>query len=215
MGQLGLPVAKYIKDRGGFYTYGYDISTKAMDRAQKIAGIKRIGDNDNNNKDKENGENNNYIVIDEEEQLQQQHNTVNPHKKSLDIRMHAVPQIEIAEITKIAENAHRYLQIAFAEDLYLYCQANNINFAELRDALNTKWNVNILEPRDGIGGHCLPKDTKMFLQSSKSIRSKILASAIEVDEDYRRYRQQKNMVLQPNQALFSRKGYDDNNIGET
>ena len=123
--------------------------------------------------------------------------------------MHAVPQIEIAE------NGHRYLQIAFAEDLYLYCQANNINFAELRDALNTKWNVNILEPRDGIGGHCLPKDTKMFLQSSKSIRSKILASAIEVDEDYRRYRQQKNMVLQPNQALFSRKGYDDKNIGET
>ncbi len=112
----------------------------------------------------------------------------NPHK-SLGIRMHAVPQIEIAEITKIAENAHRYLQIAFAEDLYLYCQANNINFAELREALNTKWNVNILEPRDGIGGHCLPKDTKMFLQSSKSIRSKILASAIEVDEDYRRYRQ--------------------------
>src|SRR6476469_1290704 len=190
LGQLGLPVAKYIKDRGGFDTYGYDISTKAMDRAQKKAGIKKIGDNDNNNKDKENGENNNYIVIDEEEQLQQQHNTVNPHKKSLDIRMHAVPQIEIAEITKIAENAHRYLQIAFAEDLYLYCQANNINFAELRDALNTKWNVNILEPRDGIGGHCLPKDTKMFLQSSKSIRSKILASAIEVDEDYRRYRQQ-------------------------
>ena len=131
--------------------------------------------------------------------------------------MHAVPQIEIAEITKIAENAHRYLQIAFAEDLYLYCQANNINFAELRDALNTKWNVNILEPRDGIGGHCLPKDTKMFLQSSKSIRSKILASAIDVDEDYRRYRQQKNIVLQPNpnQALSSRKGYSDNNIGGT
>ncbi|MGA7897389.1 MAG: hypothetical protein WCA39_00850, partial [Nitrososphaeraceae archaeon] len=41
LGQLGLPVAKYVKDRGGFDTYGYDISTKAMDRAQKIAGIKR------------------------------------------------------------------------------------------------------------------------------------------------------------------------------
>jgi UDP-N-acetyl-D-mannosaminuronate dehydrogenase len=115
--------------------------------------------------------------------------TITYSHKSLGIHMHPVPQIEIAEITKIAENAHRYLQIAFAEDLYLYCQANNINFAELRYALNTKWNVNILEPRDGIGGHCLPKDTKMFLQSSKSIKSKILASAIEVDEDYRRYRQ--------------------------
>jgi hypothetical protein len=31
----------------------------------------------------------------------------------------------------------------------------------------------------------------MFLQSSKSIKSKILASAIEVDEDYRRYRQER------------------------
>ena len=70
--------------------------------------------------------------------------------------------------------------------LYLHCQANNINFLELRDALNTKWNVKILEPRERIGGHCLPKDTKMFLQP-KSIRSKILA-AMEADEDYKRYR---------------------------
>src|SRR5215208_2833131 len=109
-------------------------------------------------------------------------------KTSLGIPMHPVPEIEIAELTKIIENAHRYLQIAFAEDLYLYCQANNINFAELRDSLNTKWNVNILEPREGIGGHCLPKDTKMFLSSSKSIKSKILEAAIEVDNEYRRYR---------------------------
>jgi UDP-N-acetyl-D-mannosaminuronate dehydrogenase len=42
--------------------------------------------------------------------------------------MHPVPEVEIAEITKIAENAHRYLKVAFAEELYLYCQANNINF---------------------------------------------------------------------------------------
>jgi UDP-N-acetyl-D-mannosaminuronic acid dehydrogenase len=58
----------------------------------------------------------------------------------------------------------------------------------LRDSLNTKWNVNILEPREGIGGHCLPKDTKMFLNSSKSIKSKILEAAIEVDNEYRRRR---------------------------
>jgi UDP-N-acetyl-D-mannosaminuronic acid dehydrogenase len=109
--------------------------------------------------------------------------------KSLGIPLHPVFNIEIAEISKIAENAHRYLQIAFAEDLYLYSQANGINFAELREALNTKWNVNILEPRDGIGGHCLPKDTKMFLQSSISPnKSKILSAAMEVDYTYREYR---------------------------
>jgi nucleotide sugar dehydrogenase len=112
--------------------------------------------------------------------------------RSLGIPMHPVSTIEIAETTKVVENAHRYLQIALAEELYLYCQANNINFQELRDALNTKWNVEILEPREGIGGHCLPKDTRMFLESSKATKSKILTAAIEVDEDYRSYRQSRD-----------------------
>src|SRR5216684_3639442 len=103
--------------------------------------------------------------------------------------MRPVSEVEIAETTKVAENAHRYLQIAFAEELFLYCQANDINFPELREALNTKWNVDLLEPREGIGGHCLPKDTKMFLESSKSLKSKIVIAATEVDQDYRRYRQ--------------------------
>ena len=111
------------------------------------------------------------------------------NNRSLEIPMHPVSEIEIAELTKVIENANRYIQIAFAEDLYLYCQANNIGFSELRNALNTKWNVNILEPRDGIGGHCLPKDTKMFIHSSRSVRSKILSAALEVDSDYRRHRQ--------------------------
>src|SRR5215471_5131171 len=115
--------------------------------------------------------------------------------KSLRIPLHPVSNIEVAETTKVAENAHRYLQIAFAEELYLYCQANNINFPELRDALNTKWNVEILEPREGIGGHCLPKDTKMFLESSKGTRSKILTAAMSVDEDYREYRIKREQEL--------------------
>src|SRR4029453_19102990 len=118
-----------------------------------------------------------------------------PKNNGLGIPMHPVSEIEIAELTKIIENADRYMQIAFSEDLYLYCQTNNVNFAELREALNTKWNVNILEPRDGIGGHCLPKDTKMFLQSSHSQnKSKILSAAIEADRAYREYRQAKNIA---------------------
>src|ERR687891_2850714 len=40
LGQLGLQVAKYVKDRG-FDVYGYDISTKALERAEKTAGIKK------------------------------------------------------------------------------------------------------------------------------------------------------------------------------
>jgi UDP-N-acetyl-D-mannosaminuronic acid dehydrogenase len=304
LGQLGLPVAKYVKEKGFDDVYGYDISPKAIDRAEKTAGIKKATDfrdfdvyiicvsthkpedmfspyiegllsvidriskeakrngalvsiestipRGTSNKvleilghrlhvahaphrwyaleEKEHGVNqlrvvggvydccleaamqfyngnssgvsnsnsssssadNNIIGVSNNNDKNNNINTNNDTvtRRSLGIPMHPVSKIEVAEMTKTIENAHRYLQIAFAEDLYLYCQANNINFSELRDALNTKWNVNILEPREGIGGHCLPKDTRMFLQSSKSIKSKILTAAVEVDQDYRRYRQQ-------------------------
>jgi UDP-N-acetyl-D-mannosaminuronate dehydrogenase len=118
--------------------------------------------------------------------------SIRTETRSLKIPMHPVSSIEVAELTKIIENSHRYLQIAFAEELYLYCKANNISFTELRHSLNTKWNVEILEPRDGIGGHCLPKDTKMFVNSSNTIRSKILQAAMEIDEDYREYIQNRD-----------------------
>jgi UDP-N-acetyl-D-mannosaminuronic acid dehydrogenase len=283
LGQLGLPVARYIKQRGGFDVYGYDISSKAMDRAQTTAGIKKatnfsdfdvyilcisthkpedmfspqieglLSIIDKISKEAKNGAlvsiestipkgtskkvfemlnhklhvahaPHRWYALEEQEHGVNQVRVIggvcdcclkiamyfydgrsenmnnssssssssNEEKskaKSLGIPMHPVSDIEIAELAKIIENADRYLQIAFAEDLYIYCQANNISFPELRDAVNTKWNVHILEPREGIGGHCLPKDTKMFLQSSKSIKSKILQAAIEVDQDYRRYRE--------------------------
>src|ERR687888_2362197 len=40
LGQLGLPVAKYVKQRG-FDTYGYDTSPKAVEIAEKTAAIKK------------------------------------------------------------------------------------------------------------------------------------------------------------------------------
>jgi UDP-N-acetyl-D-mannosaminuronate dehydrogenase len=82
----------------------------------------------------------------------------------------------------------------------------------LRDSLNTKWNVNILEPREGIGGHCLPKDTKMFLNSSKSIRSKIIEAAIQVDSEYRKH-QAINDICHSNKKSMSRRAQDIKQTG--
>jgi len=273
LGQLGLPVAKYVKEKG-FEVYGYDANIEAIDKAERIAGIKKaddlsdfdmyilcisthspndmfspqidgvlsIADRISKEAKKDgalvsiestvpNGTSkkvfqilnhrlhvvhapHRWYSLEEEEHGVNQlrviggicdcclkagmqfyggiedktHPSTSTSSKSLGIPMHQVKEVESAELTKIIENTHRYLQIAFAEELYLYCQANNINFPELRDALNTKWNVNILEPREGIGGHCLPKDTKMFLKSSNRSNSKIITKAMEVDDDYKRYR---------------------------
>lgn len=41
LGQLGLPVAKYVKE-SGFETFGYDINTLRVENAEKNYGIKSI-----------------------------------------------------------------------------------------------------------------------------------------------------------------------------
>jgi nucleotide sugar dehydrogenase len=105
------------------------------------------------------------------------------YSRVLDIPLHTVPSIEVAEMCKITENAYRYLQIAFSEELKMLCEDNRLDFNVLRNACNTKWNVEILEARDGIGGHCLPKDVQYFTLLSK--QSMIARTAIEADRRYK------------------------------
>jgi len=106
----------------------------------------------------------------------------------LDIPLHEVESVEIAELTKIVENSYRFVEIAFAEELKMFCDRSGIDFDELRKAINTKWNIKVLEAREGIGGHCLPKDSQMFLNLSKNLlEASIIDAAKKVDGEYRQH----------------------------
>jgi nucleotide sugar dehydrogenase len=106
------------------------------------------------------------------------------YQEALGIPLHTVSSIEIAEMCKITENSHRYLQIAFAEELRMMCARIGLDFEELRNACNTKWNVDLPEAREGIGRHCLPKDIKYLTSLTPSA---LLESAINVDKEYREW----------------------------
>ena len=103
---------------------------------------------------------------------------------ALGVPVHPVSNLEVAEMAKISENAYRFMQIAFGENLWLICEENDVLFKEVRDAVNTKWNVELLEARDGIGGDCLPKDIR-FLMSLKE--TPLLKGAIATDKQYTEY----------------------------
>lgn len=83
-------------------------------------------------------------------------------------RLIHVCDIDIAELCKVTENAIRYTEIAKAEELrFLMAKIygpgiSDAKFKQLRDMVNTKWNINLPDAWDGIGGHCLPKDVKIF-----------------------------------------------------
>lgn len=104
----------------------------------------------------------------------------------LRIPLHIAKSSEIAELSKIIENSYRFLEISFAEELKIICELYNLDFEDLRRAVNTKWNVKILEAREGINGHCLPKDSQMFIDLAKKVKdTSLIETAKNVDELYR------------------------------
>ncbi len=112
----------------------------------------------------------------------------------LKIPLHQVSTPDIAEMTKVVENSYRYLEIAFAEELKMVCDNTSVDFEELRDSINTKWNIKVLDARDGIGGHCLPKDSQMFLDFSRnSVVTSMVRAAKMVDAQYRFHLVQRSM----------------------
>ena len=105
--------------------------------------------------------------------------------ESVKIPLHVVPSIEVAEMSKIAENASRFVQISFAEELKMVCDQLGLSFELVREACNTKWNMDLLEAKTGIGGHCLPKDIRYLLSLSNN--GTLLKHAIKNDEIYRNW----------------------------
>jgi nucleotide sugar dehydrogenase len=105
------------------------------------------------------------------------------------IPLHVVSSIEIAEMTKVAENAYRFVQISFAEELKMICTELSLSFEQVREACNTKWNIDILDAKDGIGGHCLPKDIRYLMSLTNG--GTLLKSAITVDATYKNWKASK------------------------
>ncbi len=94
---------------------------------------------------------------------------------------------EIAALSKVVENAYRFIEIAIAEEFKTECDRLNIDFNELRKSVNTKWNINLKEARDGIDRKCLPKDVNLLNDFFKT--NKIIRTAIEVNEEYKKKNQ--------------------------
>lgn len=63
-----------------------------------------------------------------------------------------------AEVVKTAENAYRDVQIAFANEVALICEAVGADVWQVRDLVNKVPYRHMHLPGAGVGGHCIPKD---------------------------------------------------------
>lgn len=86
-----------------------------------------------------------------------------------------------AEMCKLTENSYRDVNIAFANELSLICDKQNINVWELIRLANLHPRVNILQPGPGVGGHCIAVDP-WFIVTACPGEARLIKMAREVND---------------------------------
>ena len=83
-----------------------------------------------------------------------------------------------AEIVKAGENTYRDVQIAFANEMALLCEAYGANVWKVREFINNCKKVTETRPQAlrqmhypgaGVGGHCIPKDSWLLIHEVRDI----------------------------------------------
>jgi UDP-N-acetyl-D-mannosaminuronic acid dehydrogenase len=92
---------------------------------------------------------------------------------------HASP--ETAEMVKLAENAHRMVNIGFANELAALCDSQGVDAREVIRLANLHPRVRILDPGPGVAGPCLPKDPRLLAHGRERDAPLILA-ALDANE---------------------------------
>lgn len=86
-----------------------------------------------------------------------------------------------AEMAKLVENAFRDVNIAFANELSMICDALEINVWELIELANHHPRVNILQPGAGVGGHCIAVDP-WFIIDAIPEQAKLIKTARQIND---------------------------------
>lgn len=97
---------------------------------------------------------------------------------------------EVAEFTKLLENAHRLINISFINELATICDEMNIDIWEVIEAAKTKpFGFTPYYPGPGIGGHCIPVDPLYLQWKAQKLgkTSKFIEIADEVNRNAPHY----------------------------
>lgn len=87
-----------------------------------------------------------------------------------------------AEFVKLAENAYRDVNIAFANELSIVAKNLELDILELISLANRHPRVKILNPGCGVGGHCIAVDP-WFLASASPENTPLIQTARKVNDN--------------------------------
>src|SRR3989449_3256450 len=102
--------------------------------------------------------------------------------------------LNTAEFVKLAENAFRDVNVAFANELSDLAEAHGVDVWKAIDLANRHPRVNILRPGPGVGGHCIPVDP-LFLLTPR-VKARMIPAARETNDE------RADMVIRKASALL-------------
>jgi UDP-N-acetyl-D-glucosamine dehydrogenase len=71
--------------------------------------------------------------------------------------------MDVAELSKVLENTYRDINIALINEMAQICHAHDINIWDVIEAAASKpFGFQPFYPGPGVGGHCIPKDSKFY-----------------------------------------------------
>lgn len=86
---------------------------------------------------------------------------------------HAAKSLEIAEMSKLVENAYRSVNIGLVNELKMICKNLNLNIHNIQDVASSKpFGFTKFTPGPGVGGHCIPIDPIFIDWIAKKNKSK-------------------------------------------
>ena len=89
------------------------------------------------------------------------------YKLMTNSEIHVVSSIEVAEASKLVENAQRDIDLAFVNELSILMPKLGLDVEEVLEAASTKWNFHRHTPGMGVGGHCIPIDPHYYIEISR------------------------------------------------
>jgi UDP-N-acetyl-D-mannosaminuronic acid dehydrogenase len=89
-----------------------------------------------------------------------------------------------AELVKTVENAYRDVQIAFANEVALICEAVGGDVWKVRELVNKSPMRQMHLPGAGVGGHCIPKDPWLLAYSAmdKNIPLRLIPASRAIND---------------------------------
>lgn len=86
-----------------------------------------------------------------------------------------------AEAVKLAENSYRDVNIAFANELSIIADYNDLDINKIINLANNHPRVDILKEGVGVGGHCIAVDP-YYLASSAPYKSSLIIKARKIND---------------------------------